>query len=152
MDEFMPIPSFYFNVEVDSEEVRFQEISGLEVNLEVEELIEGGNNLFKHRLPTRQTYGNITLSKGVIREDDAFNIWIKTAMLRQEVLINFSEERVKTLKIDLMSPVRDTEAVESWLVVNAYPIKWSISSLSASDNKITIESVQLAFQYLESLE
>jgi phage tail-like protein len=152
MDEFIPIPSFYFSVELDGEPVRFQEVSGLEVNIETEDLIEGGNNLFKYRLPTRQAYGNITLSKGVIKEDNAFHEWIKTAMLTQASLSNFAEGRVKTIKIDLMSPGKEAEAVRSWQVVEAFPIKWSISNLSASEHKIAIETVELAFQYLESLE
>ena len=151
MDEFMPIPSFHFNVELDNESVRFQEVSGLEANLEIEEIIEGGNNLFKYRVPTRQTYGNITLSKGVIKENDSFHEWFKGAMLKLASISNFSDGRIKTLKIDLMSPGKDAEIVRSWQLVGAFPIKWSISCLTASENKISIESVEVTFQYLESL-
>ncbi len=51
--ELMPIPSFYFNVEVDDVSVDFQEVSGLEARMEVEDVVEGGNNRFKLRLPVR---------------------------------------------------------------------------------------------------
>ena len=146
--EFTPIPSFYFKVELDNEEISFQEVSGLEANLEVESVVEGGNNLFSHRLPVRQTYNNITLNKAVVEEEDDFYQWIRDSLLLQENIVNSSfGERVKTIGIHLMSP-KSAEEIRSWYIVDAYPIKWSISNLDASESKIAIDSVDLVFQYL----
>lgn len=148
-DGFSLIPSFYFKVEIDGEQVSFQEVSGLEASMETETIIEGGNNLFTHKLPVRQSYGNLTLSKGVVRETDDFYQWISSVLLEQETISNSFHENLRSISIDLMSPGDQTE-VRSWQIVNAYPVKWSISSLNAEESKITIESVELAFQYLTS--
>jgi len=58
--------------------------------------------------------------------------------------------QLKTVKVDLMSPAE--EIVRSWQIVNAYPIKWSASPLHAAEHKIAIETVELAFEYIESVE
>jgi phage tail-like protein len=39
------------------------------------------------------------------------------------------------------------EPLVTWNVVNAYPTKWSVSDLSASSNKVVVESIQFAYQY-----
>ena len=43
----------------------FSECSGLEMSLQVEEFKEGGNNGRVLKFPTRVTWSNITLKKGV---------------------------------------------------------------------------------------
>jgi phage tail-like protein len=115
--------------------------------MEVEEVIEGGNNIFKHRLPVRQSYGNLTFKKGIVREDDAFHDWVKDILLRQESMDNTFGDKLKDIIIRLKSPANGETAL-AWKAINAYPIKWSVSSLNASDNKITIETIDFAFQYL----
>ncbi len=149
--ELMPIPSFYFSVEVDDDAVDFQEVSGLEARMEVEDVVEGGNNRFKLRLPVRQTFGNITLAKGIIADDNAFYEWVTGVLMKDLELGDFGDKYIKSLKINLMSPTPDKEIVRSWMVQNAYPVKWSISNLNAMENKIAIESVELAFEYIETL-
>lgn len=148
--ELMPIPSFYFNVEVDDVSVDFQEVSGLEARMEVEDVVEGGNNRFKLRLPVRQTFGNITLAKGLIAEDNAFYDWVTGVLMKDHELSDFGSKQIKSLKIHLMSPGPDQEIVRSWMVQNAYPVKWSVSNLNAMENKIAIESVELAFEFIET--
>jgi phage tail-like protein len=43
----------------------FSECTGLEATLQVEEYNEGGENRFVHKFPTRMTYSNIVLKRGV---------------------------------------------------------------------------------------
>ena len=40
---------------------RFQEVSGLASELGSEEVVEGGENRFSHRLPGRAKFGNLVL-------------------------------------------------------------------------------------------
>lgn len=151
MDDFILIPSFYFEVEIGGQTVSFKEVNGLEVSLETEEVIEGGNNLYKHHLPVRQSFSKLILAKGVVNESDSFYEWVKEVLLLQETLDNSFGKKLKTILVHLKSP-QNGEKIRSWQVVNAYPIKWSVSSLNAMENKITIETVDLAFQYLESID
>ena len=43
----------------------FSECSGLEMSMQPDEFKEGGNNGFIHKFPTRVTWSNIILKKGV---------------------------------------------------------------------------------------
>src|SRR5512141_1947179 len=43
----------------------FQEVSGLEVEMEMETFVEGGENRFTWQLPTRTRYSDITLKRGM---------------------------------------------------------------------------------------
>ena len=47
----------------------FKGLSGLEVNYDVLEYREGGNNDFVHRLPGRMHYPNLVLSWGIVSDD-----------------------------------------------------------------------------------
>ncbi|MET0909196.1 MAG: phage tail protein, partial [Ilumatobacteraceae bacterium] len=67
-DEAVTSATFLF--EVDGVEIgRFREVSGLEVNIETEDVPEGGQNSFVHKLPGRMTWPNITLKRGVTQSD-----------------------------------------------------------------------------------
>ena len=65
-----------FLFEVDGVEIgQFMEISGLEVNIAVEDIEEGGENSFVHKLPGRMSWPNITLKRG-ITQNDALLTWL----------------------------------------------------------------------------
>ena len=42
-------------------DVRFQRVSGLGATIDTMTIVEGGQNLFSHRVPTRVSYGNLIL-------------------------------------------------------------------------------------------
>ena len=60
--------SFLFEVD-DLEIGRFMEVSGLQVDVDVEEVQEGGENNYVHKLPGRMTWPNIVLKRGVTQND-----------------------------------------------------------------------------------
>ena len=65
-----------FIVEVDGEEIgTFKELEGLSVTVETEDLVEGGQNQFVHRLPCRMTWPNLVLRRGLIQTDALFD-WV----------------------------------------------------------------------------
>jgi phage tail-like protein len=41
------------------------------------------------------------------------------------------------------------DAVAIWNVVQAYPVKWSMSDLNANNNSIAVETIELSYQYFE---
>jgi len=49
--------------------------------------------------------------------------------------------------VTLMDEAGDAVAV--WNVVQAYPVKWSMSDLSANGNNVVVETIELAYQYFE---
>ena len=141
-----PLPGFHFLVSFDSlpsapNDSRFQEVSGLEVEMEMESFTEGGQNRFTWQLPKRARYSDITLKRGKFT-GSAIVAWCKDAME------NFSFSPVN-ITISLLNEKH--EPVQSWYVVNAIPKKWSISSFNAEENSIAIESITLSSQYFTML-
>src|SRR5205807_27706 len=83
---YYPIPGFHFGVWVDgvsgssangtAADASFQEVSGLKVELGYEEVVEGGENRFVHRLPKPATPGNLVLKRGVVIETSRLARWV----------------------------------------------------------------------------
>ncbi|MBC7849292.1 MAG: phage tail protein [Chitinophagaceae bacterium] len=141
-----PLTGFHFLVTFDSlpsgaNDSRFQEVSGLEVEMEMESFTEGGQNRFTWQLPKRARYSDITLKRGKFNGSPIVR-WCKDAME------NFIFQPVN-ITVSLLNEKH--EPVQSWYIVNAIPKKWSISSFNAEENSIAIESITLSSQYFTML-
>jgi phage tail-like protein len=51
-----------------------------------------------------------------------------------------------------VSLIDNTKApIASWLFINAYPVKWSVSDLDATNNSVVIEHMELTYQRMQSI-
>jgi len=102
-----------FIVEVDGVELgRFREISGLQIDVEVETYTEGGENGFVHKLPGRMTWPNLVLKRGITEQDVLMN-WLQDAVGDGMTQRNGKTKRT-TAAIVLMST--DGQRMRSWNV------------------------------------
>ncbi len=131
---------FFFRVEVagiqTSDDVRFQEVSGLSAEIGVEEIEEGGQNGFVHRLPKRAKYGNLVLKRGLFSDSELAS-WCRDA-------IEHFEFETRDITVSLLD--EDGGTLASWHFLHAWPVKWSISDFKAQDNALVIESLELAYR------
>jgi phage tail-like protein len=118
-------------------EMGFQEVGGLTATVGVKELPEGGENRFKHALPDRVTYSKLTLKRGLITDSSVLQ-WCINA------ISNFEFKPI-TIFVKLLD--ENHQPLVTWEVVNAYPVKWSVSNFNAEQNSIVVESMELAYQY-----
>lgn len=138
MDTKSPLQSGRFLVEIGSEVVaNFQECSGLTMEVEVQEYVEGGNNEFVHKLPGRMKYSNITLKRG-ISDNPQFASW------RPKVEGGKITVERKNLSIILFDVSGAT--VKTWQVAEAYPVKWTGPDMRATSADVAIETLELAHQ------
>jgi phage tail-like protein len=139
MSNYYPPLGFHFKVEFAnlSGEYQFQSVSGLNVELETEQIAEGGENRFKHKLPVSTRYPNLVLKRG-IRIDSALTKWCR------EALENFD---IKPTNITICLLNENHEPLMTWNVVHAYPLKWSVSEFNAEKSQLAIESIELAYNY-----
>ena len=131
MVEFLDVPGVIDN------DVRFQDVSGLVAELGIEEIQEGGENRFTHRLPTRAKYSNLVLKRGML-VDSGLIKWFTDAV--ENFVFTPSTIQVKLLD-------KDHQPMVIWDFIKAWPVKWTISDLKATENSIAIESIELAYQY-----
>lgn len=144
MAEYYPPIGFHFTVKFTDIEERkfdhyFQSVSGLSVDLEIEEIAEGGENRFKHKLPIRTKYPNLVLKRGMLLDSGVIN-WCR------EALENFVITPIN-MTVSLLDEKH--EPLQTWNVVHAYPVKWNLSDFNAEENKVVIETLELTYNYFK---
>jgi phage tail-like protein len=141
-----PPVGFHFKVEFNLEgateaDVRFQEVSGLSAEVGTEEIVEGGENRFAHRVPTRGKYQNLVLRRGLATDSKLIS-WFTNAVDQMDIT-----------PVDLIISLLDERhfPLASWNVVGSWPVKWSASDFKAQDNAVVIESLELAYRYFRRM-
>ncbi len=139
MANYYPPLGFHFKVEFSNikGEFQFQSVSGLNVELETEQIAEGGENRFKHKLPVRTKYPNLVLKRGVLVNSELIR-WCRSAVESFEIT-------PADMTISLLN--EEHEPLITWNVVHAWPVKWSVADLNAEENKVAIETIELAYNY-----
>ena len=104
-------------VEVDGIEIGgFSDVSGLELKLETDDVREGGNNDFVHKIPKHTTYPNLTLKRGI---SDSVVLWawcmtcVQGAVLRQmlSVVLKKHQQGAGKVAVDLSWTLSPREVV-----------------------------------------
>jgi len=129
-----------FLFEVDGKKIgEFMEVSGLEVEVGVESIEEGGENGFVHKLPGRMTWPNITLKRGVTQTDNLFE-WLNKSSGEQFASSGNKLTR-STAAITLMGPGK--KRLRAWEFGDAFPVKWRGPEFSASANDPAAETLEI---------
>ena len=139
-----PLTGFHFvvNFQLFPEDFRFQEVGGLDVEIEMESFVEGGQNRFTWQLPKKTRYSDITLKRGLFTGSKVLN-WCKDAIENFIFLPG-------NITISLLNEKH--EPVQSWFVASAIPKKWSVSGFNAQENSIVVESITLSYRYFTILD
>jgi phage tail-like protein len=142
MVDYYPPWGFYFKVvfntiSADTNDVRFQSVSGLSVEYDYESYKEGGENRFEHKLPVRTKYADLVLKRGMLLDSNVIK-WFLDAF-------NNRIFKPATISVNLMN--EKSEPLRSWSVVDAIPKRWLVSDLNASENGIVIETMELTYRY-----
>jgi phage tail-like protein len=118
----------------------FNECSGLDMNLDVEEYKEGGNNGLILRFPTRIKWSNLRLKRGIATSDELWQ-W-HFGFVRGQVV---RRDGVVTLQDEQQNPVK------TWSFTRGLPVKWTGPSLNAALNQVAIEELEIAHEGLKLL-
>jgi phage tail-like protein len=134
-----PLPKFHFEVQWGGTRIGFTEVTGLEVTTEKIEYRDGASKEYhKVRMPGMQTFGDLTLKRGIFAADNEFYDWWNS------VALNTIERR--DITISLLN--ESHEPVVVWKIKNAWPTKVTSTDLNASGNDSAIETLVLAHEGL----
>ncbi len=134
-----PLPAFHFQVQWGGTHLGFSEVSGLNIEHQVIEYRDGTMLEYSSKkMPGIAKYGNITLKRGVISDDNEFYAWLNNTKMHKP-------ER-RDLIISLLN--ENHEPVMTWKATNAFPVKIEGPALKASGNEVAIESVEIAHEGL----
>lgn len=134
-----PYMSFNFFVEIEGLIVGgFSEVSGLQVETQVHDYQEGGQNEYVHKLPGPARYpSNLILKRGLT---DIETLW----SWHQDVIAGTIERKNGTVYL------LDRTGVPAmwWDFKEAYPVKWSGPELKADGNAVAVETIELVHRGL----
>ena len=129
-------PACRFYVQVDGwTQAVFTEVSGLAMEMAVEDIEEGGENGFVHRLPGRCKTSNLTLKRGLTNSNEFLNWTVK---------VSGGTIEKKHITVILYN-LDGTESMQ-WTFEQAYPVKWSGPQFKADDNAVAVETLELAHE------
>lgn len=141
MPVYYPPVVFHFRVQVlglsaDSD-MRFTEVGGLSVELATEEVVEGGQNRFTQKFPVRTKYPELVLKRGLLVRSEVTE-WVQRCV---------EDFEIEPRDVDVTLLNAEHEPLMTWHLVGAYPTKWAVSDLSATSNTVSVETLQLFYQY-----
>lgn len=139
MSNSYPPLGFHFKVEFANlkSEFEFQSVSGLTVEMDTEDIAEGGENRFKHRLPVRSRYSKLVLKRGLLTDSSLIK-WCREAV--EDFNISPTDITISLLN-------EEHEPLMTWNVVHAYPVKWSMGDFNAEQSQVVIETMELVYNY-----
>lgn len=147
---YYPPGAFYYEVRVegfaDNNECSFLEVSGIGSRMDLQEVREGGENRFSHKLPSATRFENLVLRRGML-VGSALIGWCRKALVEGTF-------EPRTVNVLLLSPPRSeggkAETLVTWKFVKAYPVSWTVADLKSMESELTVETLELAYQYFET--
>lgn len=139
-----PPSAFYFKVVIApplglSTDTSFQEVSGIDNELEVESVVEGGENRFVRQLPKGAKHSNLSLKRGIAPLTSPLVIWCKSTL---ESGFNLT---IRPLPILVFLMNEDKMPIRGWSFESAYPLKWEVESFNSTKNEVAIEKIVLSY-------
>lgn len=134
--------AMHFAVEIDGiNQAAFTECTLPSLEVEVEELREGGQNDYAHHLPVGVKAGPVRLKHGITKDGELLKWYL-------QVVGGDFENAMRTVTIIMYA--QDLTQVASWTFYRAYPVKWTGPTLKAGETAIAIEEIELVHHGFET--
>lgn len=149
LDHIIPPPvAFYFNVHfigpLPIMDMAFMEVSGLTVEMDTEEIEEGGG--VKRKVPTRMKHGNLVCKRP----------------MKPIAMSGLSMWTASCMEGDFSVPIPTCEVVVTllqapgipqcgWALADAYPVKWDIAPFDSKKNEVAIETIEFAYNVIKRI-
>lgn len=142
---YYPAVGFHFLVTFEglpnttSQDISFQSVAGLDVQLDTEIWKEGGQNHFAHAMPGRSKFSSsLTLKRGLLRP--------KQSGITDWCLEAFQDLKITPLKVVTVALLDEEHNVlVKWDLEHVWPKSWKIGELNAERSEILIETLELSY-------
>lgn len=118
----------------------FKEVHGLQIDVAVETIDEGGQNGFQHRFPGRMTWPNLTFKRGLTNPDNLF-AWINE-VAGDGFAARGNKLARSTGAVTLMGS--DLTRLRSWNIEGAFPVRWTGPDLVTGSGGAIEEELEIA--------
>ncbi len=118
----------------------FTEVSGLSVQLDVEELAEGGQNAYTHKLLGRMKWPNIVFKRGLTDTDALFGWLLQHS---GEGLTGRGNKLGAGDDGSISVIHQNGKPYRTWNLMGVRPVKWTGPRLAASSRDLAIEELEV---------
>jgi len=139
---------FHFRVrflnlpEAKEVDVKFQSVTGFDVQLDTEAIKEGGENRFEHAIPVRTKYTTLTLKRGMLTpKDSELTKWFQAAFQNMDV------QPIAKVNIELLNEKHDV--LMQWELSHVWPLSWKVAELNAERGEVLIETLEMNYNYFK---
>lgn len=140
--DFTPV-SFAFSVGFTNiatgVDCSFQEVSGMDQTMEVEDVQCGGENRFVYKLPKGIRQDRLVLKRGVADMRSPLMRWCKS------VLGGGFVQAVTPMDVSVYLLDEVGNKVRGWTFHAAYPVRWGVDEFQSTKNNLAIETIELAY-------
>ena len=136
-----PSTAGYFIFEVDGVEIgTFREVRGLELTVDVETYVEGGQNQYVHKLPGTLHWPNLVFSRGMV-ESDALFTWVANSSGE-----NFAANGNKvTRSTGAVTAVNHVGArLRAWEFADVFAVRWTGPEFNVESDAQLVEQLEVA--------
>lgn len=128
-----PFRNFRFRLEIDGvQQAGFSEVSGFDITVDPIDYREGKDATHVRKLPGLTKYGNVTLKWGVTDSVELYN-WHK-AIVGGEI---------QRKNVAIVVQGEDGSDKARWEIVEAWPTKYTPTTLNAKGNEVAIETLEI---------
>jgi phage tail-like protein len=121
----------------------FTECDGLEMTVEPKKIREGGNNTRQINLVGPVSYGNLTLKRGMTRNQDLWK-WFAAAVASPAAN---SKQRGLLAGAEIVMADASGKGSVRYRLYDCLPIKLKAAPLNAKEGAVAIEELQIAYSY-----
>ena len=134
-----PFTAFRFTITFDDlPPGGFSDCTGLQMETEVHDFAEGGLNAHTWKFATRSKQTNLTLKRGIVNK--VLWDWYHD--------ITIGKMKFRNATIAVLDSTGTSRVLE-FQILQAFPVKWIGPELSAAQNNLAVETLELAHQGLE---
>jgi phage tail-like protein len=140
-----PLPAFLFSLKIEGVDAAatgfFKSVGGLEMETEVVEFEEGGDDDLVRKLPGRRKFGDLVLERPFAGElpDDPVQDWVRA--------LEAGEDVRKDVTISLLD--RNGTEVARYDFFEAWPSKWELCGLDSDKGGVVVEKITIAVERIE---
>ncbi|HEY2044564.1 MAG TPA: phage tail protein [Jatrophihabitans sp.] len=136
-----PPTASFFVFEVDGVEIgTFREVQGLQATVAVEEIREGGQNGFAHKVPGRMSWPNLVFRRGLTQSDALFDWMSKSS--GEGFAGNDNKIKRSTGAVTAMDV--DGTRLRSWEFDGVFAVRWKGPDFEVGSNTPLEEELEVA--------
>ncbi|MCP4690084.1 MAG: phage tail protein [Desulfobacterales bacterium] len=140
-----PPVAFYFLVKIGGSgaDSSFQEVSGIGSEIDLEEVVEGGENSFVHRLPKGVKHPKLSMKRGIAEKSSELVTWCR------KILESEFDSKIETKLIEVSLLDENAKNLRKWTFADAYPVNWEIDPFNSTKNEVAIEKIDFSYNLLK---